>query len=33
MAQLIITEALAEIKTIGKRLEKKREAIFGFVAR
>ena len=33
MTQITITEALAEIKTIGKRLEKKREAIFGFVAR
>ncbi len=33
MAQLTITEALAEIKTIGKRLEKKRESIFNFLAR
>jgi hypothetical protein len=30
---LTITEALAEIKTIGKRVEKKREAIQGFLAR
>ena len=30
---MTITEALAEIKTIGKRLAKKREAISGYVAR
>ncbi len=30
---LTITEALAEIKTIGKRLEKKREGIMPFLAR
>lgn len=30
---LTITEALAEIKTIGKRLEKKRESIGGYLAR
>lgn len=30
---LTITEALAEIKTIGKRLEKKRGAILGYLAR
>jgi hypothetical protein len=30
---LTITEALAEIKTISKRVEKKREAINGFLAR
>lgn len=30
---ITITEALAEIKTISKRLEKKREASFAFVAR
>lgn len=30
---LTITEALAEIKTIGKRVEKKREAIQGFIGR
>ncbi len=30
---ITITEALAEIKTIGKRLSKKREAIFQYIAR
>ena len=30
---ITITEALAEIKTISKRLEKKRESIFNFVGR
>lgn len=33
MAGITITEALAEIKTIGKRIEKKREFIGGFLAR
>lgn len=33
MAQLTITEALAEIKTIGSRLQKKRESIGPYVAR
>ena len=33
MAKLTITEALAEIKTIGKRLEKKREHVKGFLFR
>ena len=30
---MMITEAMAELKTIGKRLEKKRQAILTFVAR
>lgn len=30
---LTITEALAEIKTIGKRLEKRRQGVMGFIAR
>lgn len=30
---LTITEALAEIKTIGKRVEKKRESLMGYLAR
>lgn len=33
MQKLTITEALAEIKTIGKRLAKKREFVMGFLAR
>lgn len=33
MAGITITEALAEIKTIGKRIQKKREFINGFIAR
>lgn len=33
MAGITITEALAEIKTIGKRIEKKREFVNGFLAR
>lgn len=31
--KLTITEALAEIKTIGKRMEKKREFVLGYLAR
>jgi hypothetical protein len=33
MPQLTITEALQEIKTIGKRLEKKRASVMGYLAR
>ncbi len=33
MAGITITEALAEIKTIGKRIEKKREFVNGYIAR
>lgn len=33
MAAITITEALAEIKTIGKRIEKKREFVGGYLAR
>lgn len=33
MAQITITEALAEIKTIEKRIEKKRQAVIGNIAR
>lgn len=33
MSKLTITEALQEIKTIGKRLEKKRESVKGYLAR
>lgn len=33
MAQMTITEALAEIKTVGKRIEKKREAMGPYFAR
>lgn len=33
MSKLTITEALQEIKTIGKRLEKKRESVSRYVAR
>jgi hypothetical protein len=33
MAGITITEALAEIKTVGKRIEKKREFINGYLAR
>ena len=31
--KITITEALAEIKTIGKRLEKKRESVFQYIGR
>jgi hypothetical protein len=33
MAKLTVTEALAEVKTIGKRLEKKKQAVLANVAR
>lgn len=33
MAQVTLTEALAELKTIGKRLEKKREFVMAFLYR
>lgn len=33
MAALTITETLAEIKTVGKRIEKKREFVGGYLAR